>query len=107
MDLSSQRSPHLFHIPVMGTGFSVDTPLKVAKYGISSVISIVDDELLEQMRKYHSDRHDLQYQEIRENAEDSRANRVTAYLDFVDKMVRDQVKTLQSTPFEPGSEITR
>jgi len=31
--------PHSFHIPVMGTGFTIDTPLKVARYGISSVIS--------------------------------------------------------------------
>lgn len=23
------RSPHTFHIPVMGTGFTIDTPLKV------------------------------------------------------------------------------
>ncbi len=26
------KSPHLFHIPVMGTGFSIDTSLKAAKY---------------------------------------------------------------------------
>jgi hypothetical protein len=30
---------HAFHIPVLGLGFSIDTPLKVARYGISSVIS--------------------------------------------------------------------
>ncbi len=34
----------------MGTGFTIDTPIKVAKYGISSVISLVDDVLIEQMR---------------------------------------------------------
>ena len=31
---------HTFHIPVLGLGYSVDTPLKVARYGISSVVSI-------------------------------------------------------------------
>ena len=36
---------HRFHIPVMGTGFTIDTPLKVARYGISSVVSLVDDVL--------------------------------------------------------------
>ena len=41
--------PHSFHIPVMGTGFTIDTPLKVARYGISSVISLVDDVLIEQV----------------------------------------------------------
>ena len=33
-------SVHNFYIPVMGTGFTIDTPLKVAKYGISSVVSL-------------------------------------------------------------------
>ena len=43
------RSAHTFHIPVMGTGFTIDTPLRVAKYGITTVISLVDDLLIEQM----------------------------------------------------------
>ena len=41
---------HSFHIPVMGTGHSVDTPIRVAPFGISSVISLVDDLLLEKIR---------------------------------------------------------
>ena len=36
-------NPHTFHIPVMGTGFTVDTPLRVARFGISSVMAIGDD----------------------------------------------------------------
>ncbi|MEY3690178.1 MAG: hypothetical protein RIT37_1740, partial [Bacteroidota bacterium] len=35
---------HDFHIPVMGLSFSVDTPLKVAHYGISSVVSIMEED---------------------------------------------------------------
>ena len=37
LDMASSvlRSAHTFHIPVMGTGFTIDTPLRVAKYGIS------------------------------------------------------------------------
>ena len=31
----------------VGTGFTIDTPLKVARYGISSVVSLVDDVLIE------------------------------------------------------------
>ena len=49
-------TPHTFHIPVMGTGFMIDAPLRVAKYGISSVLSLVDDVLIEQMRKFHSEK---------------------------------------------------
>ncbi|MCK4605765.1 MAG: hypothetical protein KAU35_00575, partial [candidate division Zixibacteria bacterium] len=107
MDSSAQKNPHLFHIPVMGTGFSIDTPLRVAKYGISSTISLVDDVLIEQMRRFHCRRLGLQYLEIPYGDEDARANRVTAYLDLLDELVRDQVRALQSSPFEPGSEITR
>ncbi len=107
MYISTGKGPHLFHIPVMGTGFSIDTPLRVAKYGISSVISLGDDVLIEQMRKYHCDRLGLQYIEIPESNEDSRTNRVTAYLNLIDELVHDQVRALKASPFEPGSEITR
>ena len=31
-----QDPQHTFHIPVMGTGYTIDTPLKVAHFGISS-----------------------------------------------------------------------
>ena len=47
------NAPHTFHIPVMGLAFTVDSPLKVARYGISSVVSIVDDILIEKMREYY------------------------------------------------------
>ncbi len=107
MNFSTQRSPHLFHIPVMGTGWSIDTPLRVARYGISSAISLVDDVLIEQMRRFHCRKHDLQYIEIPDSDEDTRANRITAYLELLDELVRGQVRALQSSPFEPGSEITR
>jgi len=39
---------HSFHIPVMGLGFTADTPLKVSQYGIDSAISLVDDVILDQ-----------------------------------------------------------
>jgi hypothetical protein len=91
----------------MGTGFTVDTPLKVARYGISSVVSLVDDVLVEQMRRFHSERLGEPFEGISAKAEDSRARRMTAYLDLLDKLVARQVETLRATPFEPGSEITR
>ena len=107
MDIATGKGPHFFHIPVVGTGFSIDTPLKVARYGISSAISLGDDLLIEQMRKFHCDRLGLQYTEISDSNEDTRANRVTAYLNLLDELIRDQVKVLKSSPFELGSEITR
>jgi hypothetical protein len=102
-----RHQPHTFHIPVMGTGFTIDTPLKVARYGISSVISLVDDVLIEQVRKYHSDRLGEPFEPIAEGAEDCRARRITAYLNLVDRLVRRQVMELQASPFEQNSDITR
>lgn len=46
-------SPHRFHIPVMGSGFTIDTPIKVAPWGIDSVISLVDDDALEVTRAWY------------------------------------------------------
>jgi hypothetical protein len=100
-------SPHTFHIPVMGTGFMIDAPLRVAKYGISSVLSLVDDVLIEQMRRFHCEKSGEPYEEIGRHEEDTRARRITAYLNLLDLLVRRQVEALQASPFEPGSEITR
>jgi len=104
---SSGRSAHTFHIPVMGTGFTIDTPVKVARYGISSVISLVDDTLVEEMRKFHSEKAGEPYEPIADEDEDARARRITAYLNLMDRIVNQQVKALQQSPFEKGSEITR
>ncbi|MCP4686093.1 MAG: hypothetical protein GY867_11710 [bacterium] len=99
--------PHSFHIPVMGTGFTIDTPLQVARFGISSVISIGDDVLIEQMRKTHCDKNGLPFEAISEREEDYRARRITAYLNLIERLVRRQTEALRAAPFEPDSEITR
>src|SRR3990170_4389657 len=96
-----QKPPHTFHIPVMGTGFSIDTAIKVAQYGISSVISLVDDVLIEQMRKFHSGRENEPYEEIGNLEEDKRARRITAYLNLVDKIVKSRVEKLRESHFAP------
>ncbi|MCK5199805.1 MAG: hypothetical protein KAR21_15715, partial [Spirochaetales bacterium] len=99
--------PHSFQIPVMGTGFSVDTPLKVAKFGISSVISLVDDALIEQMRKYHSEKNNISYTPILKGDEDWRANRITSYLDLLDDLIEKEIKEMLKSQFEEGSQITK
>ncbi len=107
MDSQVPHSAHTFYIPVMGTGFTIDAPLRVAKYGISSVISLVDDVLIEQIRRFHCERENEPYEEIADADEDARARRITAYLDLVSRLVHRQVKELQASPFREGSEITR
>lgn len=88
---------HTFHIPVLGLAFSVDTPLKVAQYGISSVVSIVDDELLERLRGYYSRLNNLGYEEIKKHTPDARANRITAYLNLLKDLVEKQVSHIRTS----------
>jgi hypothetical protein len=104
---NQDKTHHSFHIPVMGTGFTVDTPLKVAKYGISSVISLVDDTLIEQMRKFYCRKVRYPYEAISSHDNDARARRITSYLNLLDHLIHEQVAKLQASPFERGSEITR
>ncbi|MFH0990358.1 MAG: hypothetical protein V1799_10135 [bacterium] len=87
---------HRFHIPVMGTGFSADTPIRVAPFGISSVISIVDDLLLERIREHYHRLFDMPYKKIQRYEEDGRAKRITAYLEMVQEIVRQKMESLKS-----------
>tara|TARA_R110002050_G_scaffold149463_1_gene276103 strand:+ start:154699 stop:156519 length:1821 start_codon:yes stop_codon:yes gene_type:complete len=104
---SNSISPHSFHIPVMGIAFTIDTPIKVAHYGISSVVSLVDDELIEQMRELHSTKNGFDFIAIPKSEEDARAKRITAYLDLMDVIVARNFKAVKESSFETGSEITK
>lgn len=100
-------SGHTFHIPVMGLAFTVDTPLKVARYGISSVISIVDDILIEGMREYYYSLVGEPYTPISNKEYDFRARRITDYLNLVDRTVARQWKEMKKSAFGEGSDIVR
>ena len=99
--------PHTFHIPVLGLAYSIDTPLKVARFGISSVVSIVDDELCERMRKYHSDLNNEPYVDIHKSETNSRARRITAYLNLLKKLIDNQIEFIKKQSFEAGTELTK
>lgn len=86
---------HTFHIPVMGIGYTIDTPLKVAQYGINSVISLVDDILLEKLRKMHSQTFKISYEEITDKMEDYRAKRITSYLNLMHDLVEKKFEALK------------
>jgi hypothetical protein len=83
----------------MGTGHSVDTPIRVAPFGISSVISIVDDTLLEKIRRYYDRRFDLPHKAINRTQEDSRAKRITGYLETVREIVQLKMEAIKALPF--------
>ncbi len=107
MNENQPREGHTFFIPVMGTGFTIDSPLKVARYGITSVVSLVDDRFIEQVRRYHCQRAGEPYTPIGIAEEDARARRITAYLDLLDRLVARDTDALRASPFVEGSEITR
>ncbi|MBX9807902.1 MAG: hypothetical protein K2X95_08905, partial [Flavobacteriaceae bacterium] len=94
--MTTNKQLHTFHIPVMGLAFTIDSPIRVAKYGISSVISIADDELIEKMRAFYSEKFDVPYQEITQKIHDYRAERITSYLNLVDKIVKEKFESFKT-----------
>jgi len=89
----------------MGIGFTIDTPLKVSHLGINSVISLVDDILLEKMRKMYSEKFQIPYKEISNKIDDFRAKRVTEYLNFLNDLVDKKIDELKSCASEKSQEI--
>ena len=86
---------HTFHIPVMGLAYTIDSPIRVAQYGISSVISIADDDLIEKMRNFYSTKFNFPYEEITQKFHDYRAERITSYLNLVDKIVKEKFESFK------------
>ncbi|MDR0194936.1 MAG: hypothetical protein LBI73_07405 [Myroides sp.] len=96
---------HSFHIPVMGLAYTIDSPIRVAQYGLSSTISVMDDELIERMNKFYCEKFELPYQEITKKIEDFRAKRITAYLNTLDTIVKNKFDNLKSSFLESKKEI--
>ncbi|SEM31138.1 hypothetical protein SAMN05421856_102335 [Chryseobacterium taichungense] len=86
---------HNFHIPVMGLAYTIDSPIRVAQYGISSVVSIIDDEIIEKMKNFYSTKFNLNYTSISTRVEDYRAKRITAYLDMLDDIVNEKFEAFK------------
>jgi hypothetical protein len=98
---------HTFHIPVMGTAFTADSPLKVAHYGINTVIALADDVLLERLRKYYSGLNNLSYEEIKNNTKDYRADRITSYLNVVNKIASEKFEEFTSKTKDKFEEVKK
>ena len=98
---------HTFHIPVMGTAFTADSPLKVAHYGINTVIALADDVLLERLRKYYSGLNNLSYEEIKNNTKDYRADRITSYLNIVNKIASEKFEEFTTSTKDKFEEVKK
>ncbi|MEK8179164.1 hypothetical protein WMW71_02315 [Flavobacterium buctense] len=94
--MTTTNNIHTFHIPVMGLAYTIDSPIRVAQFGISSVISITDDELIEKMRAFYSKKFSLPYQEITQKCYDYRAERIKHYLNLVDTIVKDKFESFKN-----------
>ncbi len=91
----------------MGLAYTVDSPVKVARFGISSVISIMEDRLIEMMRGYYYPVINQPYKPIATKEDDYRAKRITDYLNLVNNIVKAQIEKLRNEVFEVGSEIVK
>ena len=98
--MNSNPSLHTFHIPVMGLAFTIDSPIRVAHFGIDSVISITDDELIEKMRAFYSAKFKVPYEEISNKIDDFRARRITHYLNLVDQIVKEKFENFKTELIE-------
>ncbi len=96
---------HSFHIPVLGIGYTIDSPIKVSKFGINSVMSLVDDILVERVRKVYSTKYKIPYEEITNKIDDFRAKRITAYLNTVNKISEGKIAELRSGASDKIEEI--
>lgn len=96
---------HSFHIPVMGLAYTIDSPIRVAQYGISSVVSIADDDLIEKMRNFYSTKFNIPYEEISQKLHDYRAKRITSYLNLVDKIVKEKFENFKTELAESKSAL--
>ncbi|WP_341214507.1 hypothetical protein [uncultured Wocania sp.] len=100
------KKAHSFHIPVMGIGFTIDTPLKVAQYGMDSVISLVDDILLEKLRKMYSEKFKIPYIEITDKIDDFRAKRITSYLNLISDLADKKFESLKQLTTEKSDDLS-
>lgn len=105
--MSFHNNPHTFHIPVMGLGYTIDSPIKIAHYGMSSVISLVDDISMEKMREFYCKKFNLPFHPITPKAEDHRAKRITAYLNTVQEIVSHKFENLKNSISHTEEELQK
>ena len=101
------KNLHSFHIPVMGIGYTIDTPLKVSQYGIDSVISLVDDILMEKIRKMYCLKFELPYHEITDRMDDFRALRISTYLNLINQLAHKKFDTFLNSIAENKNELQK
>ncbi|WP_066626976.1 hypothetical protein [Labilibacter marinus] len=103
----NNKSHHTFHIPVMGTGYTIESPLKVGQYGINSVVPLTDHYIMEHLIKIHSEKNGFDYTETDAKDPNNRPAIVKNYLNLSHKIVQAKFESVKSSEFTEGSEITK
>lgn len=98
-------TPHTFHIPVMGLAFTIDSPIRIAHLGISSVVSISDDDLTERMCAFYCKKLCIPYKEITTKSVDYRAERIKAYLNLLHDVVAQKFQKFKDELVENKSTL--
>ncbi len=98
---------HSFHIPVMGLGYTIDSPVKVAHYGISSVVALANDSLIEKMREFYCAKFELPFSPISARELDYRCARIREYLNVLDEIVKRKFQELKKSALEKGVELEK
>jgi len=88
---------HNFHIPVMGIGFTIDSPIKIAHLGVTSTLSLVDDILMEKLRAFYCKKNKIPYTAITDTSDDFRAKRITAWLNLTQNLVSQKFIKLKKS----------
>ena len=92
-----KTKPFNFHIPVMGLAYTIDSPIKIAKYGIDTVVSIVDDVLIDQMHEFYASKFKLPFTKYTNKDVLSRANRIKDFLNTSQKIVDLKFEEFKNT----------
>ena len=98
---------HSFHIPVMGLGYTIDSPVKVAHYGIASAVALADDLLIERMREFYCRHFEIPYIPVTPHDTDYRCIRIREYLNVLDIIVRRKFEELRKSAVSRGSELEK
>lgn len=98
---------HSFHIPVMGLGYTIDSPVKVAHYGIASAVALADDLLIERMREFYCRHFEIPFTPVTHHDTDYRSIRIREYLNVLDIIVRQKFEDLKKSAINKGSELEK
>ena len=79
----------------------------MACFGINSAISVIEDNILEVMRKYYYQQNNEPYIAITIKDEDYRARRITDYLNLMQRIVTSKMDKIKTSTFEAGSDLVK